>query len=405
MLEGNDFTNTELVNLQAEKVWKIGEDDITTIIRNASVTLKLQQKIDEGEWEDVELTGLTNQQTLSVGNTADANAWKAIWNGLPKYARVEENDVLIQYRVVETEAKLSAITLTTAEPVQIENGSAIVENTLPETGITVTKQWKDGTTATGGNDKVFDEVREISFTLYQKLDEGEPAVYTEYGENGVGTVAYTPQPGSWSTEEIAGLPCYVYNESTHTWSQATYSVVETAPEGVNVTYSQGGTPSSSAAYVGADSTEDERTITIINTDILLTRIDGNSTTISYIGSPVTPVTNGSNNLTGDDGSAVFSGLSVGYYEIWEKTLPTGFIRSADDGRFYIRVKDSVIPCWRSRTELRLRIGPNATVKRYSHLATILRTSRRLRPWATPRVQPFLTPAVRAQGSSRSLARS
>ena len=167
MLEGNDFTNTELVNLQAEKVWKIGEDDITTIIRNASVTLKLQQKIDEGEWEDVELTGLTNQQTLSVGNTADANAWKAIWNGLPKYARVEENDVLIQYRVVETEAKLSAITLTTAEPVQIENGSAVVENTLPETGITVTKQWKDGTTATGGNDTVFDEVREISFTLYQ----------------------------------------------------------------------------------------------------------------------------------------------------------------------------------------------------------------------------------------------
>ena len=78
MLEGNDFTNTELVNLQAEKVWKIGEDDITTIIRNASVTLKLQQKIDEGEWEDVELTGLTNQQTLSVGNTADANAWKAL---------------------------------------------------------------------------------------------------------------------------------------------------------------------------------------------------------------------------------------------------------------------------------------------------------------------------------------
>ena len=97
MLEGNDFTNTELVNLQAEKVWKIGEDDITTIIRNASVTLKLQQKIDEGEWEDVELSGLTNQQTLSVGNTADANAWKAIWNGLPKYARVEENDVLIMH--------------------------------------------------------------------------------------------------------------------------------------------------------------------------------------------------------------------------------------------------------------------------------------------------------------------
>lgn len=55
--------------------------------------------------------------------------------------------------MIETEAKLSDIDVKpAADPVaEAVNGTANIDNTLPTTEISVTKEWKDGTDASGGN--------------------------------------------------------------------------------------------------------------------------------------------------------------------------------------------------------------------------------------------------------------
>jgi len=77
--DGNNFINTELINIEATKTWKDAGVSVNAALTNASVTFELQKK-DGDNWIKIEQDGITNPQTLSVTETADANAWKAVWN-------------------------------------------------------------------------------------------------------------------------------------------------------------------------------------------------------------------------------------------------------------------------------------------------------------------------------------
>ena len=371
--EGN-FTNTELINIEAVKTWKVKHAAINSTIRNASVTFKLQKKVGSGEWTDVPSgTGeAENPQTLAVENEADENAWKAEWNNLPKYELVEGEAVEVLYQVVETEAIISGISVKPeSDPaVPVTDGTADVNNTLPETEFSVTKQWKDGLTDTGGNDCVFDEARTIHFTVYQKVGNNEATIYEAYGINGKGSVTYTPGEescaGTWSTEIIQNLPKYMYDETTETWVEASYYVVEDDITGVAITYKKGsgdaGETAAASMITGSDE-GDDRLITIINTDLLMPvrivkvdsidgtglsgarfqmtrKLPGEGSFTKFVNSIFEEDEENDNLKTGpftvssSDG-IIIEGLHPGEYKIEEKTAPDGYIISLQPFTFTV----------------------------------------------------------------------
>lgn len=380
--DGNNFTNTELVKIEATKTWNdVAGNSLNATMKNASVTFTLQQKVD-GQWQDVpQVEGqMVNPVTMSVGDVANANAWKATWENLPKYVVVEGVVAPIEYQVVETAASVmcdeqgngtSILDAESDNPTQpVENGSANIDNILPETSITVTKQWKDGTAE--NEDKVFTEAKTIAFTLYQKYGEHHD-VYRNYGVNhdGKGTVTYTPgdsgAAGSWSVVSISDLPKYVYDAETGTWHEATYYVVEENPSGVNVTYlTTVGESTSQPVSEGIDAAVSEGAITIVNTDeqvdVKILKVDAdhmtaplegakfelyrinenNSETIQRMSNtPVLAATCGVDNKTGADGMATFAGLATGYYEIAETEVPNGY-NFPDPSSFYIKIDSGVV---------------------------------------------------------------
>ena len=377
---GNDFINTELTSVEANKRWKSGDTSINSTMRNASVTLKLQKKVgSSGSWEDVpaEAGILENPKTIAV-EEADENAWSVTWDDLPKYSLVDGAVVAIQYQVVETEALISDTSVKPeADPiVSVTDGVADVINTLPETEISVTKQWKDGTTPEGGNDCIFDEEKTIQFTVYRKVGNNDPAVYEAYGDNGKGIVTYTPGEGSsvgtWQTVVVSGLPKYVYDESAQAWAEAAYYVVEEAIDGVTITYKKGSgtaTGTAESAAVTDDDSEENRTITIINTDILvpvkilkvdkttaeglsgakfqLTRkLSGEGSFTKFVHSDFEEDPENDNKKTGPftissvDG-IVLEGLHPGEYRIEEKKAPDGYIISLQPFTFTVNADGSV----------------------------------------------------------------
>ena len=102
-------------------------------------------------------------------------------------------------------------------------------------------------------------------------------VYTAYGTNGTGTVIYHPavtEPAEnaaaayWEVVNIKDLPKAVYNETTGQWHEVTYYVVETPIDNVDITYYTTDATSASvdAAGVAVGADDEDRTITILNTD-------------------------------------------------------------------------------------------------------------------------------------------
>ena len=232
----------------------------------------------------------------------------------------------------------------------------------------MTKEWKDGTTADA--DRIFSETKTVGFTVYQKLGEMNATVYTAYGEEGKGTITYTPAtetaPASWSVENISNLPKYVFYEDSSTWLRASYYVVEDDMKGVSVTYTKGtkgnNEPTTVAENAIITNNDTERTVTITNTDTLvdldilkvdsngmtkplpgatftIEQIDETKTVLSVVeGTLVTGKTTGDNQVeTGADGIVHFTGLKNGYYIVTETKLPDGYVQSGD-GTFYIRVE-------------------------------------------------------------------
>ena len=385
---GNDFTNTELTRIDAVKTWKQGDDVINGTIADASATFELQRKSGEN-WEKVEQSGLTNPVVMTAGDTPNEDAWKAAWDNLPKYTLIGGASVPIEYRVIETEAWLyggvaagsssgsgNGRILFNVKPDGAVAAAGVplnIDNALPDTSLSVTKQWRDGTAENA--DRMFDEAKAINFTLYQKIGESAGTVYDAYGTNGRGTVAYTPKEGEtaafWSTAEVDHLPKYVYDSESGTWIEASYYVVEDDPGGVAIAYQL---DEGEAVDAGEEAlAEDGSTITIINTDILadltILKVDSNGMTtplkgatftiqqfdetkpaLSLLGDPVTATTTGENvGETGADGIARFTGLKAGYYVVKETKLPEGYVQSGD-GSFYVKVDNGAVTLIEKNTD-------------------------------------------------------
>ena len=197
--EGNDFTNTELTNIEATKTWKQGETSANAAITNASVTFELQRKNGD-TWERVAQDGLTNPVTMAVGNMPNAQAWRATWNNLPRYEMTAGTAVPIQYRVVETAAILAGKDLTPGEPVNVTDGTANIDNDL-FVDLTILKVDSNGMTT---------PLEGATFTI-QRIDEssavlsllGDPVTAATTGKDAVET-------GTDGRAEFTGLTAGYY---------------------------------------------------------------------------------------------------------------------------------------------------------------------------------------------------
>ena len=153
----------------------------------------------------------------------------------------------------------------------------------------------------------------------------------------------------------------MYDSETGRWNEASYYVVEDAPDGVLVTYkSDEGKAVESGDNVSA---ADGSVITIINIDNLvdlnILKVDSNgmtkplkgakftiqqfdetSSVISLIGSPVNADTTGTDG-TGSDGIASFTDLKAGYYIITETKIPDGYVQTGT-GVFNIKVDNGSV---------------------------------------------------------------
>ena len=236
---------------------------------------------------EVKLTLYKGTSAATADDTSSEITQSVTGNGQAVWNMKSFNADVTQYSVKETAVKIPGgdfLDVTTENPFTgtVTGDSTVgytITNQLPVTELSVTKQWKDGTSANA--DKVFDSAKTISFTLYQKLGTSDPSVYTGFGTVGVGTITYTPASGStaaaWSTVTAQNLPKYVY--SAGAWHEAVYYPVEAEIENVSITtaYQKGSedpseTPAGAAAASG--------TVTIINTDIVvplkIVKIDNNT---------------------------------------------------------------------------------------------------------------------------------
>ncbi|MBR3170647.1 MAG: fibro-slime domain-containing protein [Lachnospiraceae bacterium] len=279
---------------------QLTEDSDVIVTNNAPEKPKItavkvwQDETGNAITDDTGLQGLEVKLTLYKGTsaaTADDTSSEitqtVTGNGQAVWNMKSFNADVTQYSVKETAVKISGgdfLDVTTENPFTgtVTGDSTVgytITNQLPVTELSVTKQWKDGTSANA--DKVFDSAKTISFTLYQKLGNNDPAVYTGFGTDGVGTITYTPASGStaasWSTVTAQNLPKYVYSGGA--WYEAVYYPVESEIKNVSITtaYQKGSedpseTPAGAAASSG--------TVTIINTDIVvplkIVKIDNNT---------------------------------------------------------------------------------------------------------------------------------
>ena len=241
-----------------------------------------------------------------------------------------------------------------------------VTNKLPITDISVTKQWKDGTSANA--DRIFDEAKTISFTLYQKIGNNSGSIYMSEDQPVTGTVVYTPKSGgtaaSWSTETLQNLPKYVYSGGS--WYEAVYYPVEDEVNGVTITYQKNG---ESATQTPADAAISSGTVTIINTDIVIpiriikvdniteTRLsgakfqltrklsgEGGFTKFAHIDFEEDPKND--NKKTGpftvsSTEGIILEGLFPGEYRIEEKKAPDGYIISLQPFTFTVNADGSI----------------------------------------------------------------
>ena len=172
---------------------------------------------------------------------SETPAWTAEWTDLRAYSDAE---VEYEYTVKELprgesgEFAWPAYTVSYPEKGTSAKHGETITNTEVTTSLQVTKQWKSK-----GEDRVFDGEKVIRFTLHQVYTDGNgevhDAVYTAYGDNGVGVVKYTPgNPVAWETVTVDKLPFKVYVETDKKWYAVSYYVVEDT-EGlgkVDVTY-------------------------------------------------------------------------------------------------------------------------------------------------------------------------
>ena len=295
-------------------------------------------------------------------------------NGTATWFLLDEHGDVTQYSVRETKVKIPG-----GEFIDVSNNNPfggdvtgdstngyVVTNQLPTTEISVTKQWKDGTSTNA--DRVFEETKTISFTLYQKLGDSDGNIYMIENEPVTGAVTYTPASGgveaSWSTELIQELPKYVYANGN--WHEATYYPVESEITGVTITYQK---EEEDASETPSDAAASSGTVTIINTDIVfplkivkvdqdseeglsgakfqLTRkLSGEGGFTKFVHSDFEEDPDNNNKKTGPftvsstDG-IILEGLFPGEYRIEEKKAPDGYIISLQPFTFTVNADGSI----------------------------------------------------------------
>ncbi|MBQ6635594.1 MAG: Cna B-type domain-containing protein [Lachnospiraceae bacterium] len=214
--DGNNFINTELTNIEATKTWKDAGAFVNASLINAAVTFELQKKVGN-DWIKVEQEGLINPRELSVTETADANAWKAVWRNLPKYVKTGEDIVAVQYRVVEKAAMVDGENIKPdTDPVAAvsEDGKANIDNYLPITINILKVDVNDHTVKLG--------LAEFELTKVQSLETMNQVTEGQYKETGItsdaddgtkGMLQFTGiTPGYYYLHEIKAPDGYVMTE-------------------------------------------------------------------------------------------------------------------------------------------------------------------------------------------------
>ena len=369
--QSNNMYSFNITDSKGNAVATIGQEPALPMISNKPSKITAVKEWRQGEQPltgdaasgfQVKLTLMKNGQLATSSDTSNEITQTVSGNGTATWHLKNAN--VDDYTVKETAVKLpwmndfETISGSSNPYGGTVSGSAAdgytVTNTIPTTEISVTKQWKDGTPQNA--DHVFEVAKQISFTLYQKLGDGEPTVYTAYGTNGKGTVSYVPSSKTWSTEVINSLPAYVYNPSSKTWEKASYYVVEDEMDGVNITYKKGeGEASTSAEDAKVSEDDSASPITIINTDIPATfnlikvekgkhnkvipdaeftlRKVKAAAPFDYAEDESKAITK----TTNADGKITFENLTEGYYEVKETKIPDGYV-NAGQPAFYIRVQ-------------------------------------------------------------------
>ena len=185
-------------------------NNINSTLDNATITVKLQKQngVDannEPVWVDVGEAIILSKP------------WTHEWSDQDKY---DAQGNLINYRVIETEAKVNAtdsLDITDPQVATAEDDTKPYEftlvNTLPDTSITVTKEWKIGNTAI-----TWPENTTVTVGLYRKTGEGDPVAVME-GSTQKTVVLDASNPSS----TFSGLPVY-----DNSGVEYTYSVKEIA---------------------------------------------------------------------------------------------------------------------------------------------------------------------------------
>ena len=369
--EGYDFSFTNdlpTVDIPVIKDWgttDTGDDDYVeyTLYNGTSETAYTQD-------------GLTNPLRLKKDADEEKN-WKGIFADLPMYD-ADGNE--ITWTVKETKVYFNGATYTGEDitnnfgstgktgsvEATTENPAVTLTNTPVTTSIKVTKKWlKDD----GETDQIFNEEKSVEFTLHQVYtvsEETKDNVYTAYGTDGKGTIAYHPaetepveKAAYWDEVTIDGLPVYAYDTDTAAWYPASYYVEETAVSGVEITYQSGsGTPSSDAADVTA--ADDTDTITIVNTEkstlIKIRKVDqddnplGNAVFKLSKNLEVYKDFEGADpetgeftvSLSGSKAEFTIDGLQKGSYVLEETSSPGGYIKIAGKIKFTIGEDNTTI---------------------------------------------------------------
>ena len=218
----------DVVDIDAKKTWMNGTTDVTTSLPNAGVTLTLESRTnDSQEWTAV--TGLTAAVngygatvSLPLAGKTGVEAWQVSWTNLPRYAA--DGTTPIQYRVTESQAKIDAQTdyVLPADPsVAVQNyinsdgrlnphAVLNLNNPLPRTDVSVTKEWK-----VGNEDTVWPANTTVTVGLYRKTGSAEPVAVTDGATATPVTVTLDENNTSYT---FSDLPVYDDTGALYTYS-------------------------------------------------------------------------------------------------------------------------------------------------------------------------------------------
>lgn len=261
-----EITNTSIVDIDAEKVWKNADQTLQNV--QASVVFTLQNSLDGSTWQDVSSITLDG----TTDDNGEASAWLARWKDLPKYEKVEtpvgEGEqasttttyTLIQYRIEERNASITVngetITLIAAPIIVVSNAGDYItpesnddhinpyaEGTLEndinnETRFDFSKVWKVNGSEIDWPSDISEIKIKLKRTAKDKTDEETDWIAITKDMTTIsitspftGTITNTTTAGSKEyTFSITGLEKDADRDATKPW---TYSITEQQVSGYN----------------------------------------------------------------------------------------------------------------------------------------------------------------------------